>query len=212
MNVDRLQFAVALGSKPSLRLSHWLLQLGIPGVFAVAALDSSVIRLSLPGSTDLLVLLLAAHQGNPWLLALVATAGSVFGGYLTWSAGKKAGEGLLQRHVPTRYLSRVKEWVTHHGVLTVVTASILPPPIPLLPVVLAAGALGMARGQFLTSFTIGRSVRFGVIAWFGATFGSPVLRSWSQHLVWLPEAILGAWIALVVGSIVFGIWKYKHAK
>jgi len=210
--MDRLQSAVAHGSKSGLMLSRWLLQLGIPGVFVVAVLDSSVIRLSLPGSTDLLVLLLSVHQDSPWLLALVASAGSVLGGYLTWSTGKKAGEGLLRHHVPTRYLSRVKEWITHRGVLTVVTASILPPPIPLFPIVLAAGVLGMVRRQFLISFAIGRTARYSVIAWLGATFGSQVLRSWSQHLVWLPGAVLDVWIALMAGSIIFGIWKYKRAE
>lgn len=208
----RLRSDVAHGNKHSVRMPHWLLQLGIPGVFAVAALDSSMIRVSLPGSTDLLVLLLASHDGRPWLLALAATAGSVLGGYLTWAAGKKSGESLLRRHVPARFLSHAREWVTHRGALTVITASILPPPFPLFPVLLAAGVLGMARRKFLISFAIGRSARYSVIAWLGVRFGSQVLRSWSQHFTWLPEAILGAWVALVAASIVAGIWKYKRAE
>ena len=52
----------------------------------------------------MLVLLLAANQGNPWLLAAAAISGSMIGGYLTWSAGKKGGEGMLHRYVPKRLL------------------------------------------------------------------------------------------------------------
>ena len=50
-------------------MPHWLIHLGAVGVFAVSLLDASIIPLPVPGSTDLLMLLLAANQGNPWLLA-----------------------------------------------------------------------------------------------------------------------------------------------
>src|SRR5271165_5737145 len=70
----------------------WLIHLGALGVFAVSTIDASIIPLPLPGSTDVLVLLLAAHRGNPWLLAIAAISGSIIGGYSTWSAGQKGGE------------------------------------------------------------------------------------------------------------------------
>src|SRR5271154_6288756 len=131
---------------------HWLIHLGALGVFAVAIIDASIIPLPLPGSTDLLVLLLTANRGNPWLLAAAATSGSMIGGYLTWSAGKKGGESMLQRYVPQRFLKRVSRWVERHGVLTICISSILPPPIPLTPFLLSAGALGVPRNPFLASF------------------------------------------------------------
>ena len=80
-------------------MPRWLIHFGLLGIFAVAAIDASVIPLPLPGSTDLLVLLLAAHRGNPWLLAAAAIREPI-GGYLTWSAGKKGGEAMLKRYVP----------------------------------------------------------------------------------------------------------------
>ncbi len=115
----------------------------------VSMLDASLVPLPLPGSTDILVLLLAARHTAPWLLVVASVGGSVLGGSLTWSAGKKGGEAMLEKHVPKRFLARLERWVKHHGPASVATAAILPPPIPLMPFLLAAGALGVARKQFL---------------------------------------------------------------
>jgi membrane protein YqaA with SNARE-associated domain len=81
---------------------HWLTHLGALGLFSVAVVDSSVIPLPLPGSTDLLLLWLVAHSGDPWLLAPCAIAGSILGGYTTWHIGRSGGEAALRpmcRHV-----------------------------------------------------------------------------------------------------------------
>ena len=203
--------AAKLGGHKHL-LPHWLTHLGVLGVFVVAVIDSSVIPLPLPGSTDLLILLLTAHRGNPWFLALAAISGSVIGGYLTWSAGKRGGEGMLERHVPKRFLTRIRGWVERRGVLTVVLASILPPPIPLLPFLLSAGALGVGRRPFLVSFTVGRTVRYGLIVWLGATYGRRVIRAWSQYMAGWSDVILWAFIGLLTMAVLFGVWKYRRDK
>jgi membrane protein YqaA with SNARE-associated domain len=193
-------------------LPSWLVHLGAVGVFAVAIIDASVIPLPLPGSTDLLVLLLAAHRGNPWLLAVAAIAGSMIGGYLTWSAGKKGGESMLKRYVPQRFLGRIEGRVKRHGTLTVCVAAILPPPIPLLPFLLSAGALGVERRQFLIAFALSRTVRYGLIAWLGATYGRRMLRLWSHYLAGWSDIILWTFVSLLIAAILFGIWKYNHDK
>lgn len=193
-------------------LPSWLVHLGALGVFAVAVIDASVIPLPLPGSTDLLVLLLAAHRGNPWLLAASAMIGSMIGGYLTWSAGKKGGENMLKRYVPQRFLGPIKDRVKRHGALTVCVAAILPPPIPLLPFLLSAGALGVNRRQFLIAFAAARTVRYGLIAWMGATYGRLMLRLWSHYLAGWSDVILWTFVSLLITAVLFGIWKYNHDK
>lgn len=105
---------------------HWLTHLGALGLFSVAVIDSSVIPLPLPGSTDLLLLWLVAHSGDPWLLAPCAIAGSILGGYTTWLAGKRGGEAALRRYVPARLLGRVVGWVERHRILSVFLPAVLP--------------------------------------------------------------------------------------
>lgn len=191
---------------------HWLIHLGAVGVFAVSIIDASIIPLPLPGSTDLLILLLAANRGNPWLLAIAAISGSMIGGYLTWSAGKKGRESMLQRYVPQRFLKPISRWVQKHGVITVCVASILPPPIPLMPFLLSAGALGVRRNQFLASFGIARAARYSFLAWLGVTYGRRVIRAWAHYLAGWSDVIIWTFVGLLVAAVIFGIWKYRHDK
>src|SRR5580698_4964001 len=145
-------------STHSSHLLRWLASFGGIGIFAVAIVDSSVIPLPLPGSTDLLLLLLAAHRGTTALtaawLAFCAIAGSMVGGYLTWSAGRKGGEVALERYVPKRFLGKITGWVEKQGAWSVGISAILPPPVPLTPFLLAAGALKVPRGRFLLFYGI----------------------------------------------------------
>src|ERR1017187_737879 len=104
---------------PHLLVPHWLTHLGALGLFSVAVIDSSVIPLPIPGSTDLLLVWLVSHSGDPWLLAPCAIAGSILGGYTTWEAGRRGGEAALHRHVPARVLRRIVGWVERHKILAV---------------------------------------------------------------------------------------------
>jgi len=191
-------------------MPHWLIHLGAIGVFAVSVIDSSIIPLPLPGSTDLLVLLLAANQGNPWLLALAAISGSLIGGYLTWSAGRKGGEATLQRYVPKRFLAPITRWMKRNGVMTVSLAAILPPPIPLMPFLLSSGALGVSRQRFLISFGIARSTRYSLIVWLGVSYGRRVIRAWATYLAGWSDVVIWTFIGLLVAAAIFGFWKYRH--
>jgi membrane protein YqaA with SNARE-associated domain len=191
-------------------MPHWLIHLGVIGVFAVSLLDASIIPLPLPGSTDLLMLLLAANQGNPWLLAAAAISGSLIGGYLTWSAGSKGGEAMLQRYVPKRFLAPITRWVKRNGMLTVSLAAVMPPPIPLMPFLLSAGALGVSRNRFLIGFGVARTARYSLIAWLGVTYGRQVIRAWAQYLAGWSVVVIWSFIGLLIAAVIFGAWKYRH--
>ena len=187
----------------------WLTHLGALGLFSVAVIDSSVIPLPLPGSTDLLLLWLVAHNGDPWLLAPCAIAGSIVGGYTTWLAGKKGGEDALRRYVPARLLGRIVGWVERHRILSVFLPAVLPPPIPLLPFALASGALGVSRGRFLAVFGAARTLRYSSIAWLAAVYGRRIVRLWSGSLQKWSTPLLCAFISLLVIAVLYGIWKLR---
>src|SRR5271168_2243300 len=197
-------------------LLRWLASLGGLGIFAVSVVDSSVILLPLPGSTDILLLLLSAHRGTTavtavWL-AFCAIAGSILGGYLTWSAGRKGGEIALERYVPKRYLGKITGWVQKHGAWSIGVSAIMPPPVPLTPFLLAAGALNVPRGRFLLFYGTARTLRYSLLAWLGVTYGRHVVRTWLKDLDSLSSTILWIYGGLVVVAIVFGIWKFRRSK
>lgn len=191
-------------------LPHWLVHFGLVGVFGVAVIDSSAIPLPVPGSTDLLILVLAANGGNPWLLGIAAISGAMIGGYLSWAAGQRGGEAMLQRYVPKQYLKRIGNWVKRNGMITVALACLVPPPIPLTPFLVSAGALGMPRNRFLAALGAARAVRYSLIAWLGATYGRLVIRTWRHYMAGWSDVILWSFIALLIAAVAFGIWKYRR--
>jgi membrane protein YqaA with SNARE-associated domain len=190
-------------------LPHWLTHLGPLGLFAVAVFDSSPIPLPIPGSTDLLLLWLVAHTGEPWLLVLSAVAGSLLGGYITWHIGRRGGEAALRHYVPARLLARVVAWVEHHPVLAVFLPAVLPPPIPLSPFLLASGALGVSRNRFLLVYGTARTLRYSFVAWLAVTYGRRVVRMWSGTLQAWSAPLLWIFGAVMLGGVCYGVWKAR---
>lgn len=188
---------------------HWAIRFGIPGLFLVSAIDASIIPLAVPGSTDLLLLWLVSHNGNPWFLASSAVAGSLAGGYLTWTLGKKGGEAALARWVPARILQRIVGWVKRNPILAVFIPPILPPPIPLAPFLLAAGALGVSRRAFLLTFGSARTVRYALVAWLAVRYGRHIIRLWARTLQKWQTPLECVFIAAIVAGLVMGIWKLR---
>lgn len=193
---------------------HWLISLGGVGLFAVAIADSSVIPLPIPGSADLLVLLLTIRRSSAglWVIAYpaIAVMGSVIGGYSSWSAGWKGGEITLERYVPKRYLKKINGWVKKYGAWSVALSAILPPPIPMTPFLLAAGALKVPRGRFLLAFGTARMARFGLVAWLGISFGRHFIHEWRQQIEQWSSTILWVYIGLMVLGIGFAVWKMRR--
>ena len=201
--------------KSSSHFVHLLMRLGGVGLFLLAIIDSSVVPVPLPGSTDLILLLLTAFRSSsissPIEYASCAFAGSILGGYMTWAAGKKGGEAALGKLGRGRFVRRVQGWVKKNGVLSVWVAAIYPPPVPLTPFLLAAGALGLSRGRFFISYCSGRAMRYGAIAWLGYRYGRHVLTLWQKYQAWTTP-ILSVYISLIVLGTAYAIWKYRREK
>jgi len=182
---------------------------GTMGLFVVSVIDSSIIPLPVPGSTDLLLILLVVHHANPVLAATAATVGSILGGYLTWASGHKGGEAALQRYLPKRFSRRLSAWVEKSGTVAVTAAALLPPPFPLMPILLAAGALGVSRRRFLVSFSVTRALRYAVVAWLAVTYGRALVRAFQHYLSGWSSTIMWIYLGLVVAGIVYGLWKFR---
>jgi len=205
------------GPRSSSHLMRWLMHLGGVGLFGVAVIDSSMIPIPLPGSTDLLLLLLTAHRGSTALLAATYVAwafvGSVIGGYLTWATGLKGGEAALDKLGRGRIVRRITSWVKRNGMLSIAVASLLPPPIPLLPFLLAAGALGLSRGRFLLSYCPARLVRYSFVGWLGYTYGRRFVLLWQKELKGWSTTIISLYVGLIVAGAAYSLWKYfRHRK
>jgi membrane protein YqaA with SNARE-associated domain len=194
-------------------LLHFLFSFGLFGVFLVSIVDSSFVPLPLPGITDIMIIVLAAQHHSWLLLVLLATGGSALGGYFSYQVGQSGGMAFLEKHVPPRIFKSVCEWMESHAILSVALPAILPPPMPLSPFVLAAGALKMSRKKFLTTFTISRAIRHAIAAWLGIHYGRHILHLWNSLSAKYAVPVLIALWTLILVSCGIAFWKlYKTSR
>src|SRR5258707_15637041 len=122
----------------------WVSRLGGLGLVFLGIADNSVIPLT--GSMDVLTIWLAARHPDLWpYYAFMATAGAVLGGYITYSLGRKGGKEAIARRLNEQKTRKVFQRFGHWGFRTVFFSAMLPPPFPLVPVLLAAGAMQYPR-------------------------------------------------------------------
>ncbi len=198
---------LALTAAPGGHLLQIALSFGLLGVFLVSIVDSSFVPLPIPGITDIMVILYAAQHANLWLLLLSATSGSALGGYLSYQVGQSGGMAFIEKRTPPRIFKRVTGWMESHSILAVALPAILPPPAPLSPFVLAAGALKMSLKTFMITFTTSRLVRHGIAAWLGVRYGSAVLVLWNRFLVrWGTPILILLW-TLILASVAYAFWQ-----
>ena len=193
---------------------HLMVSLGLFGVFLVSIVDSSFVPLPLPGVTDIMVILFAAQHANVWLLVGAATAGSALGGLFSYQVGQAGGLAFIEKRTPKRIFRRVTRWMESHAILAISVPALLPPPMPLSPFVLAAGALKMSRKKFMWAFTLSRLVRHALAAWLGVHYGKTVLVIWNKFILrWGTPVLVVIWVA-ILASVAFAfwqLWKQSHA-
>ncbi len=199
--------AALLAFAASHKLLHFFFHLGLIGLFAISCVDSSFVPLPIPGITDIMIVLYAAGHANVILLVLIATAGSAVGGLFSHAVGQAGGIQFLEKNVPPAILKRVTSWMESHALLSVALPAILPPPMPLSPFVLAAGAVHMSRKKFMTAFTLSRLARHSIAAWLGVHYGKAVLRFWSRFSEkWGTTVLIALWTFLVIFTAI-AIWR-----
>ena len=199
--------AALLLASASHRLMHVFYHLGLAGLILISTVDSSFVPLPIPGITDILVILYAANHTNVFLLVFLATLGSALGGWLSYVLAHAGGMAFLEKHVSARYLKPIKHWVESHAILSVAIPAILPPPMPLSPFVLVAGAVKMNRRKFMTAFTLSRLLRHIIAAWLGVRYGKMVLHLWNQFSDrWAVTILVVVW-SVIIAFTAIGIWK-----
>jgi membrane protein YqaA with SNARE-associated domain len=177
-------------------LRRWIFHLGGLGFIPLGLLDNSVIPL--PGSMDVLTIVLSARKQELWLYyALMATIGSVIGGYVTYRLARKGGKETLERKFPPRTLEKVYSIFGRWGFGAIAIAALLPPPVPMVPFLFAAGAMQYSVGKFLVALAVGRVVRYSFLAFLAAHYGRQVPTVMSQ----LGHPVLIAVIALIAAAI-----------
>ena len=192
---------------------HFLMSFGLVGLFFVSIVDSSFIPLPVPGVTDVMLVVLAAQHSNIFLLVGLTTVGSALGGLFSHKVGQAGGMAFIEKHISPRIFHLVCDWMERHAILSVALPAVLPPPMPLSPFVLAAGALQMPRRKFMISFAVSRFLRHCAAVALGVYFGPHVLHIWNMFSrKWAVPILVGIWSVILV-SVGIALWRlYKTSR
>jgi membrane protein YqaA with SNARE-associated domain len=151
------------------QVSQYLISLGPFGLFAIAFLDS--VMVPMPGGVDAVLLLLAAARPS-WLLIYVAAAtiGSTIGCVALYRLSQRAGKKALSKFSASKQ-KRVKDLIDRYDVMSVLVASLLPPPFPFKLFVVSAGVFRLNLMRFTLAVAGGRTFRYLLLGFLAARYG-----------------------------------------
>src|SRR3981081_1563269 len=179
---------------------HWIAQLGAVGLIPLGLLDASLVPI--PGSMDVLTIVLAARDSKLWFYyAGMATLGSVTGALVTFRLARKGGKETLKRKVSAARAERIIEIFSRWGFWSIAIVALLPPPVPMVPFVIAAGATQYSTQKFLLALTLGRVIRYSLLELLAARYGRQIINFIAHPAH--PYLYVAFGVAVVVGVIAF---------
>ncbi|MCA1564782.1 MAG: VTT domain-containing protein [Acidobacteria bacterium] len=180
-------------------VSQYLLAYGAFGLFGIALLDSALIPL--PGGPDA-VLILLSNARPAWvpLYVFAATLGSVIGCLIFYYISRRAGTGALRRFSPGKQ-ARVKELIDRYDVLSVLVASVLPPPFPFKIFIATAGVFRFGVLRFTLAVAAGRGFRYALIGYLAAHYGEHAKELLARYY---------PYVGLGVAALVVAVFVVRH--
>ena len=190
-------------------LRRWMFHLGGLGLIPLGLLDNS--PLPIPGAMDVATLVLSARQQQLWLYyAVMATAGSVVGGFVTYRLARKGGKAALERRFSRRTVDKVCRIFERWGFGAIVIPALLPPPMPMVPFLLAAGAMQYPVRKFLAALALGRIFRYMILAYLAARYGRRIIAFIRVH--GHPVALGIIVVLLAIAAVVLYFWGGARKK
>ncbi|MCU1283843.1 MAG: rane protein [Acidobacteriales bacterium] len=183
---------------------RWLWHLGGLGLILLALVDNSLIPT--PGGMDIFTVILAANRRDLWwYYGIMATVGSMIGGYLAYRVGRKGGKDGLEKRFGAERLEKVYKKFEQAGFFAVFVPAILPPPFPTAPFLVAAGALDYPLNKYMAALGVARAIRYMGLAYVAFRSGRWIIQSMHTYyrpLLWTFTGLL------VTGGIVGGSFLY----
>lgn len=183
------------------------------GLFALTLLDASFLFIPF-GPDFLLVAMVAREHTMAPFYALLAAAGSVAGCAIIDPLSRKEGEKGLERLLSRHRVQSVTKRVRKSAPWALSVASLMPPPFPFTPIIIAASALQYPRRKLLTVVGIARLARYMTEALLALYFGHQLMEISRSKGVELAVIIL---IVISLAGSVLTAYKWvekrkKHEK
>ena len=195
-------------------LINWLLNtlnaMGYPGIFALMAMESSIIPL--PSELVMPPAGYLAHQGqmNIWIAILIGTLGSLVGSYANYFAAHWLGRPLVLKYgkyvwITEEKFAKAECFFLKHGEISIFIGRLLPVIRHLISI--PAGIAGMNHLRFSLYTLIGAGMWCTILAWIGYFIG----KEQALIMKYSHQAVIGVIIFSAV-LIAFYIWRQKKAK
>ncbi len=189
------------------RLSEYFIALGPFGLFAVALLDSTFVPM--PSSVDaLMIILTTAHPRMMVVYALLATSGSTVGCLILYYVSRRTGSRALKRFSPAKQ-ARTKDLIERYDILSVLVASLMPPPFPFKVFVISAGVFRFNVIRFGIAIFAGRLFRFLLEGYLAIRYGAQAKEVLAKNYPWIG---LGLVIAIIAFFVTRNLLKRKSGK
>lgn len=176
----------------------YLVAFGAFGLFAIAFLDSLLIPL--PGGADAVMILLStANPSRMPLYAFAAASGSTLGCIGLYLISQRAGATALERFSPEKR-QRVRALIERYDVLSVLVASLLPPPFPFKLFVVTAGVFRFKLRRFALAVAAGRMFRFTLEGVFAIRFGKRAMEVFQRNYPVIGLSLAAVMLLFFVGK------------
>ena len=178
------------------RFGNYFMAFGAPGLFVLCLLDSTFVPL--PTFADLL--LIGLSMKNPhWmpLYVFLAVLGSTIGCLILYYVSRRAGSRALRKFSPAKQ-KRVKDLIDRYDVLSVLVASLMPPPFPFKVFVISAGVFRFNLIRFTIAIFAGRLFRFLLEGYLAVRYGDQAREVLAREYPWIALGL----VMVIVGFFV----------
>ena len=178
------------------KFGNYFMAFGAPGLFVLCLLDSTFVPL--PSFADLL--LIGLSMTNPhWMPVYVflAVLGSTIGCVILYFISRRAGSRALRKFSPAKQ-KRVKDLIDRYDVLSVLVASVMPPPFPFKVFVISAGVFRFNLIRFTIAIFAGRLFRFLLEGYLAVRYGMQAKEVLAREYPWIALGL----VIVIVGFFV----------
>lgn len=181
--------------------------MGYPGIFALMAMESSIIpvpsELVMPPAGYL------AHQGemNIWIAILMGTVGSLAGAYANYFTAKWLGRPLVLKYgkyvwITEEKFAKVESFFLKHGEISTFIGRLLPVIRHLISI--PAGIAKMNHLRFSMYTLVGAGLWCTILAWIGYFIG----KEQALIMQYSRQAVIGVVLFSAVLIAVY-VWRQK---
>lgn len=191
---------------PLRKLYYWTLHwAATPYALPALALLSFAESSFFPVPPDVLLIALCFSTPSRWFsLALWCTVASVAGGllgyFIGWGLWETVGQPIVRMYNGESVVEMVHAWYETYGFFGVLVAAVTP--IPYKVFTIASGMMSFDLIQFVLASTIGRGMRFFLVAGLIRLFGAKIKPFMERHFE------LAATLLVVLAILGFVAIKY----